>query len=292
MRRITVWGRRVSIAVLLALAASSINIPLPGIAGAAPPSSSSNRILIDQPDPPDNNVPAPALPPGAPVKQIPTTVISASVHLNHVSKLTPADVQSLQAHGYTILDNMDGRIRVQTAVSGKAQQFLIADAKLRSGKEVIGFGVYQPANQPTAGLIGTTVQAWSWGFGWCSYAYMNSSGGDLHVHLCAQDSPYVLAIALVIAAAVGALIGIVVGIGCGEICGPIVGVAAISILSIALIGYWWLHSDRYGNTDIVIPHWTMVSPFGGYILWVNSGRWDYMSNQCWILDNRWYDRYC
>jgi len=23
-----------------------------------------------------------------------------------------------------------------------------------------------------------------------------------------------------------------------------------------------------------------------------DGRWDYMSNQCWILDNRWYDRYC
>jgi hypothetical protein len=182
---------------------------------------------------------------------------------------------------------------LQGVVGGKTQQFLIADAKLRSGKEVIGFGVAPPAQQATASIFGTTAEAWFQGFGWCSYVYMNSYWDDLHVHLCAVDSQYVLAIALVISAAVGAIIGLVVGIACGEICGPIVAVAVVSALAIALIGFWWLHTNpSTGDVDFVIPHWTMVSPFGGNVYWANSGLWDYMWNQCWIYDDQWYSRYC
>jgi hypothetical protein len=215
------------------------------------------------------------------------------LHANHVSKLTPAQVQDLQAQGFAVLDNSEGRLLLKGVAGGKTQQFLIADAKLRSGREVVGFGVAPPTQQASASIIGKTAEAWFQSFAWCSYAYMNSYWDDLHVHLCAADQQYVLAIALVISAAVGTVIGLVVGLACGEICGPIVAVAVVSALAIALIGFWWLHTNpQTGDVDFVIPHWTMVSPFGGYVLWANSGLWDYMWNQCWIYDNQWYNRYC
>jgi hypothetical protein len=263
MTAIPVWGRRIAIAVVLALAASTVQFPLPGVTAAAPQSSSGGRILIDQPDPPVVNTTPPPLPVGAPVKHESGAPRStAGVHANHVSKLTPAQVQDLQAQGFAVLDNSEGRLLLKGVAGGKTQQFLIADAKLRSGREVVGFGVAPPTQQASASIIGKTAEAWFQSFAWCSYAYMNSYWDDLHVHLCAADQQYVLAIALVISAAVGTVIGLVVGLACGEICGPIVAVAVVSALAIALIGFWWLHTNpQTGDVDFVIPHWTMVSPF-------------------------------
>jgi hypothetical protein len=301
MRAITDWGRRIAIGLVVAFTVSTVNFPVPAVTAASPQPAGPGRVVIDQPDPPTVDVAAPALPAGAPLKlaqkQIPRPVgLGASPRANHVSKLASANVASLQAKGFAVLDNTDGRLLLQSAVGGKVQQFVIVDAKLRSGKEVIGFGAVQPATQASASLFGKTAEALYQGFAWCSYAWMSSPYDDLHIHLCARDAPYVLAIVATIAAVVGtvvaALIAVVVGSACGEICSPILYIAVVSIFAIATAAWFWLHTDAYGNVDVVIPNWTMQQPYGGYVLWANSGRWDYMYNQCWILEDRWYDRYC
>jgi hypothetical protein len=273
--------KRLALSVFVAVVVVGINIPMPAI-GSAP--QSAGRVLINAPEMPAVDLTPPPLPAGAPVKNPVAPVKSGSP--NHVSALSSDAAAKLRQQGLKVLDNREGLVRIEATVNGQDRVLTVVDGVLASGREVVGFGT-APAAPSTGGVSlirALDVSANTQYFFLCSYAWMNSYWGDLHVHLCNVDATYIAAIITLVGATVGGLVGVFFGSAAGGVAGVAIG----TIIGLLTIVYFWTHSDIYGNVDIVIPNWTMQPPYGGYILWADPGLWDYMPDQCFIRDYGWY----
>jgi hypothetical protein len=291
--------RRLALSLLIAFGLVTFNVSLPAIGSTS--SEPAGRVLINAPEPVASDLTPPpflrsavappgfgALPAGIVAKR--SAPVINSGQSNHVSKLGPQDVQNIERQGMKVLDNREGEWQIQAKVNGESRLFVVVDAVLPSGREVVGFGTTPMPSQPAVSLIrALDVSAGSVGFFICSYAWMTSYYADLHVHLCTVDAAAIAAILTIVGAAVGGLVGAIMG---GAV-GAVVGIAIGTALGLLTIIFFWTHSDSQGNVDFVIPSWTMQPPFGGQMLWANIGRWDYMWDQCWINDSgSWYAPRC
>jgi len=277
--------KRLSASICIAFGLLVFNLPMPALgSSSAPP----GRILINAPEMPTVDV-------------NPTAGIAASKGKhelaatkgfvpNHVKALSATNLQLFRSQGLNIVTNRDGEWQVSGNFAGEQRLFTTVDGILPSGRLVVGFGTTaMPAASPTGLLRATSVEAGSRSFLICSYAWMNSFYDDLHVHLCNVDATYLAAIITVLEAAVGGLVGVWIG----SAVGGVVGIAAGTIAAVLTLVFFWTHSDAFGNVDFVIPHWTMMPPYGGNILWSDVRVWDYMADQCWIKDGgRWYAPKC
>lgn len=285
--------KRLGLSLFIAVTVTGFNIPLPAVGST--PQQPPGRVLINAPEMPAVDLTPPAPPAGAPKKHSKGNTHSGVVvkagELNHVTGFTSDVVAKLRASGLQVLDNHQGLVRVEATINGEARVLTVVDGVLPSGREVIGFGTAPLSARASAAtsLVRTlNVSADTRYFAICSYMYMDSYWDDLHVHLCAIDAAYTLAILGVLEATAGTVVGLFMGGPVGAAVGLAVGTAA----ALLTILYFWTHSDANGNVDFVIPNQTMLPPFGGDILWANIGRWDYMWDQCWIYEGGWYDPVC
>lgn len=277
--------KRLALSLFVAVALLGVNLPLPALGST--PQQHTGRVLINAPELPAVHLTPPALPAGAPAKQAGPVVKAGK--LNHVNVLSSDALTKLHQLGMKVLDNRDGQWRVEANISGEDRIVTVVDGVLPSGREVVGFGSAPASSAAATGLVrALNVSAGTSYFFICSYAYQAYYGGDLYVHLCAVDANMVMAVLFILEAAVGGVVGALLG---GPV-GAIVGIAIGSLAGLITIAYFWTHMDSSGNVDIVIPNWTMLPPFGGYILWANSGRWDYMYDQCWVYEGQWYAPIC
>jgi hypothetical protein len=231
----------------------------------------------------------PALPAGAPVKH--PSAPAKSGQANHVSALSADGVAKLRQHGLKVLDNREGLWRIEATLNGRDRVLTVVDGVLPSGREVVGFGT-APASTTTGStslLRALDVSANTTYFFICSYAVMAAGWDQMYLHLCTVDAAFLSGILLVVGAAVGGLVGALMG----GTAGAVVGIAITTLLSLAIILWFWSHSDSWGNIDLLIPNLTMQPPFGGNVYWSNVGLWDYMYDQCWINERgNWYAPVC
>jgi hypothetical protein len=277
--------KRFAVSVVVAVGLLVFNLPMPAIGSTA--SQSPGRVLINAPDTPSYNASMPSRFAGAARKPQAPHITGAP---NHVRALSADAARKFAAQGLTLLTNREGEWQFSATLGGTSRLITVVDGVLPSGRQVVGFGTSPVEKSSTAGLFRTTtVNAGVSYILICSYAWMNSYYDDLHLHLCNVDATYLAAIITVVEAAIGTLVGVLIG----NVVGGVVGLAVGTGLALLTLGFFWTHSDAWGNVDFVIPSWTMSPPFGGNVLWANVNVWDYMWDQCWINDHGyWYHPQC